>query len=132
MKLSLRFTRMIAFVLALAFIVQGAAFALQTPDAASAKQMITRRGVGAKVKIHETDGSILRGRIMSLNEDSFRIQTGHKPEVEVPFASVRDVNGHGLSRGTKIGIGVGVAAATGIGVTAIIISRSLRGPILKW
>ena len=60
------------------------------------------------------------------------IQRGREPEVEVPFASVRDVNGHGLSRGTKIGIGVGVAAATAVGVIAIVINRALRGPILKW
>ena len=132
MKLSLPFTRMIALNLVLACLSQRAALAFPTPDASSAKQLITRRGVGTKVTIHETDGTILRGRIMSLNEDSFGIQIGHEPAVEVPFASVRDVNGCGLSRRAKVGIGVGVAAAAAVGVTAIVISRSVHGPLLRW
>ena len=94
---------------------------MSTPDAASAKQQIAARGVGKGVKVHEADGTVLRGKIVSMGEDSFGMQVGSKPVVDVPFANVREVQGPGLSKGAKIAIWTGV----GVLVLAIAVGASV-------
>lgn len=119
MRITMRLTRMTALLLAITFLSERMALAIPTPDAASAKQQVAARGVGKSVKIHEADGTVLRGKILSLGDDSFGIQVGSKPPVEVPFANVRAVDGPGLSKGAKMGLTVGgvvVVAAVVIGV----------------
>lgn len=114
MRLNLRLSRLLAFLLAIAFLSERVALAMPTPDAASAKQQIAARGVGKGVRVHETDGTVLRGKIISVGEDSFGVQVGSKPPVEVAFANVRAVDGPGLSKGAKIGIGIGVVLVVAI------------------
>lgn len=116
MRLVPRLSRVTALLLALTFASERLAFATATLDAVSAKQQIALRGVGKGVKVHEADGTVLRGKIVSMGEDSFGIQVGSKPVVEVPFASVREVQGPGLSKGAKIAIW------TGVGVLVLIIA----------
>jgi len=116
MRIMLRLSRATALLLALTFVTERAAFATSSPDAASAKQQIAARGVGKGVKVHEADGTVLRGKIVSMGEDSFGMQVGSKPVVEVPFANVREVQGPGLSKGAKIAIW------TGVGVLVLVIA----------
>ena len=115
MRIILRLSRATALLLALTLVTERAAFATSTPDAASAKQQIAARGVGKGVKVHEADGTVLRGKIVSMGENSFGMQVGSKPVVEVPFANVREVQGPGLSKGAKI------ALWTGVGVFVLVI-----------
>ena len=116
MRTDLRFLRITAFLLMLTIASERLAFATLTPDAVSAKQQIAARGVGKGVKVHEADGTVLRGKIVSIGEDSFGMQVGSKPVVEVTFAMVREVQGPGLSRGAKIAIW------TGVGVLVLVIA----------
>ena len=116
MRTDLRFLRITAFLLMLTIASERLAFATLTPDAVSAKQQIAARGVGKGVKVHEADGTVLRGKIVSIAEDSFGMQVGSKPVVEVTFAMVREVQGPGLSRGAKIAIW------TGVGVLVLVLA----------
>jgi len=116
MRTDLRFLRITAFLLMLTIASERLAFATLTPDAVSAKQQIAARGVGKAVKVHEADGTVLRGKIVSIGEDSFGMQVGSKPVVEVTFAMVREVQGPGLSKGAKIAIW------TGVGVLVLVIA----------
>jgi len=116
MRTDLRFLRITAFLLMLTIASERLAFATLTPDAVSAKQQIAARGVGKGVKVHEADGTVLRGKIVSIGEDSFGMQVGSKPVVEVTFAMVREVQGPGLSKGAKIAIW------TGVGVLVLVIA----------
>lgn len=118
MRLTLRFSRLFALLLAVTLLSDCTAFATSTPDAASAKQQIAVRGVGKGVKVHEADGTVLRGKIVSVGEDSFGLQVGSKPRVEVAFANIRAVEGPGLSKGAKIGIGIGIGVVL---VVAIVV-----------
>lgn len=126
MRLSnLRLSRTATLLFVTVFLCQRVALAIPTPDAASAKQQIAARGVGKGVKVHESDGSVLRGRIVSLNDDSFGIQVGSKPPMDVAFANVRAVDGPGLSGGAKIALGVGIGVAVSATAVAIFISHAL-------
>ena len=120
MPIIMRLSRATALLLSLTFVTERGAFATITPDATSAKQQIAMRGVGKSVKVHEADGTVLRGRIVSLGEDSFGMQVGSKPVVDLPFANVREVQGPGLSKGAKIAIWTGV----GVIVMAIAVGAS--------
>jgi hypothetical protein len=120
MPIMLRISRVTTLLLALTFVTERAAFATLAPDAASAKQQIAARGVGKGVKVHEADGTVLRGKIVSMGENSFGMQVGSKPVVDVSFANVREVQGPGLSKGAKIAIWTGagvIVLATALGAS---------------
>lgn len=126
MELTLRSVQRIAVLLILAVLCEHVAFAATVPDALTAHQQIARRGLGKRVKVHESNGAVLRGTIQSVGADSFVLQTGHEPSVTIPYTDVRAVDGPGLSTGSKIAITVGVTA---VGVTAIILGSLARGPV---
>ncbi len=115
MRLTERLVQITALLLVITFSTERIALAASTPDAASAKQQVASRGLGKGVKIREADGTSLRGKIVSLGEDSFGLQVGSKPAIDVPYAAVTEVQGPGLSRGARIGLWVGV------GVLALVI-----------
>jgi hypothetical protein len=73
---------------------------------AAAKQMLAARGVGKMTKVKQTDGKVLRARIISIGESSVVLQDGSKPSVEVPYDHLSAVMEPGLSKGKKIAIGV--------------------------
>lgn len=123
MRMTMRLSRITALILAITFLSDRVALAIPTSDAASAKQQIAARGVGKSIKVHESDGTVLRGKIVSLGEDSFGLQVESKPSVEVTFANVRAVDGPGLSKGAKIGIGVGVGLVLAVLIVAITIAH---------
>ena len=123
MRLTMRLSRITALLLAITFLNEHVALAIPTPDAASAKQQIAARNVGKSVKVHEADGTVLRGKIVSLGEDSFGVQVGSKPPVEVTFANVRAVDGAGLSKGAKIGMGVAVGVVLAVVIVAVTIAH---------
>ena len=117
--------RLTTLLLVIVFLGERVGLTLPTPDAASAKHQIEARGVGKGVKVHEADGAVLSGKIVSLNDDSFGIQVGSKPSVEIAYADVRAVDKPGLSTGAKIGIGVGIGVAVSAAVIAIYIGHQV-------
>lgn len=127
---TLRLNRIATLLLVILFLSERVALAIPTPDAASAKQQIAARGVGKGVKVHEADGAVLRGKIVSLQDDTFSIQVGSKPPVEIAYANVRAVEKAGLSSGAKIGIGIGVGVVAG---TAVVIGAlASRSPFIHF
>ena len=126
---TLRLSRMTALVLALALLSERVALAVPTPDASSAQQQIASRGIGKSVKVHEADGTVLRGKIMWLKDDSFGVKVGSQRLVEVAFTNVRSVDGPGLSKGAKVGIGVSAGLLVGGLVTGVIMSHVTGLPI---
>ena len=116
----MRLIRVTALLLTVCFLSERVALAIPTSDAASAKQQITARGIGKVVNVYEASGIALRGKIVSIGKDSFDMQTGSQPAVEVAFADVQQVKGLGLSKGAKIGLIIGVVV-----VILVIVGASL-------
>lgn len=79
-------------------------------------------GIGHKAVVTRLDGNQLKGQIMAINADSFRLNQGkHKGESLLAFTDVSAVKKGGLSKGAKIGIGVGIGLA-GVGIAAGVIA----------
>ena len=130
MRLTLvRLLPCIAFVLLWSTAGESVAYAAEdaalTP--AAAKEMLAARGLGKMTKMKETDGKVLRARIVSIGESSVVLQDGSRPSVEVPYDHVSAVMGPGLSKGHKIAIGVGVGVVVVVLVAAYIASQALNG-----
>lgn len=84
-------------------------------------------GIGHKAIVTRVDGSQLRGEILAINTDSFRLNQGkHKGESLLAFSDVSAVQKGHLSKGAKIGIGVGIGLA-GVGIAAGIIAAQACG-----
>lgn len=102
-----------------------AAAAVPAPplDPATTIHKLHHHGVGKGVaKITESDGSVVKGKIVSIDADSFQLQPKHGAPLQVAYTQVSAVNGPGLSKGAKIGIGV----AVGIGIFVIIVAIAER------
>ena len=91
-------------------------------EAATTIHKLHHHGVGKGVKITEPDGSVIKGKIVSIDADSFQLQPKHGAPLQLAYTQVSAVNGPGLSKGAKIGIGV----AAGIGIFVIIVAIALR------
>ncbi len=116
MRTTLRFSRVTALLLAMTSLCERLSFATSTPDARSAKQQIAARGVGKGVKVHEADGTVPRGKIVSMGEDRFGMQVGSKPVVEVPFRECARGAGAGAVEGSKD------CNLAGVGVVVLVIA----------
>lgn len=92
-----------------------------------AKQALEAHGVGKMVKVKETDGKVLRAKIVTIGEQSVVLQQGSKPTAEVPYANVTAVTGPGLSTGQKVAIGVGIGVVVLVAITAYIAAHALDG-----
>ena len=129
----LRFIRRFALLLCLVLCAQPCAFALSSgdtpPAAASIGAQLTKRGVGHGVKLVRADGSEIKGRIVSLRNDSVDLQTKGSTQVStVSYAEVAKVKGPGLSTGAKVGIGVGIGVVVCVAVAAIVINHEISKP----
>jgi hypothetical protein len=93
--------------------------------AESARAAVEARGEGKGIRVQEVDGTSVRGTIQWIGEESFMVQDGSKPPVEVPFSKVTKVQGPGLSKGAKIGIWVGVGVVVVVLVAAVVIAGSV-------
>lgn len=80
-----RWISTVAILLVFAISTERAGFAISTPDALSARQQIVARGVGKGVKVHLADGRLLRGKIVSVEEDEFHMQAGSEPPIVRSF-----------------------------------------------
>jgi hypothetical protein len=94
----------------------------QARHVAKVKKAVIKLGVGtdARVIIKLQDGRELKGFIREIKDDALVIadrNTGIATEVK--YKAVKQVKGHNLSTGAKIGIGVGIAVAV-LAILAII------------
>ena len=75
-------------------------------NSVEAKKMLEARGVAKMVKIKQTDGKEIRGKIISIGEGSVALQVGFQPTIEIPYGKVAAVKGPGLPKAAKIAIWV--------------------------
>jgi hypothetical protein len=120
--LGLRLSAVVALVLSNTLIGNSIAFAALPPmDAMTAKQAIATRGVGKRVKVTETDGTVVTGQIAAIEDEKFDVRAKDAaPAVPIPFSQVKDVHNAGLSKGAKIGIVLAVVGAA-IAITAAVL-----------
>ena len=84
----------------------------QGEELSKIRSNIAKRGVGpkAKVKVVLLDGTKLQGYVSEAQADTFTVTdatTGGSTVVK--YSQVKEVKGHGLSRGAKIALVVGIA-----------------------
>ena len=127
--LGLRFSAFLAFVLLSTLVDNQIAFAtVPAMDAVTVKQQIASRGAGKSVKVTTTDGTVLTGKIVAVNDDRFEMRTKEgATSVSIPFSQVKDVRNAGLSKGGKIGIVLAVVGAA-IAITAAVIVHEINKP----
>ncbi len=122
--------RCFALVLFISILGDALAYAEEpTLTPVTAKQMVQARGVGKGIKVKEADGTTLRGKVASIGADSFGMQVGSKPAVEISYAQVTKVQGPGLSKVAKIGILVGVAVVATAAISVAYDAHKLDEPI---
>jgi hypothetical protein len=121
--------RFSALLLILTTTAEGVAYASSAMDATAVKQQLMKRGLGKMVKIKETDEESVRGKIVSLGDNSVNLQDGSKLAREIPFSRVAGVHAAGLSKGATITLVVvgGVVIVLAI-VVAVIASHAPNLP----
>jgi hypothetical protein len=90
----LRFQQGLAIVLMLAMLGNSTAFAGRVLlDAVSAKQVLTKRGVGKLVRITESDGTNITGMLTALHDDTFEVTPKSDPtSTTISYAQVTEVH----------------------------------------
>ena len=87
--------------------------------------------MGKSVKVTETDGTVVTGKIAAIEDDKFEITAkGAAPAVSIPFSQVKDVHNAGLSKGAKIGIVLAVVGAA-IAITAAVLVHDFHNSFPK-
>jgi hypothetical protein len=127
--LGLRFSVCLCLVLLGTLLGNDVAFAAVPPmNAGTAKQVIVTRGVGKSVKVTETDGTVVTGKIAAIEDDKFEITAKDAAApVSIPFSQVKDVHNGGLSKGAKIGIVLAVVGAA-IAIIAAVFVHEINKP----
>jgi len=100
-------------------------------DSLSVKQEIATRGVGKGVKITETDGTVVTGKIVAVEDEEFQVAPkGGAPAVAIPFSQVKGIHNAGLSKGAKVGIVLAVVGAA-VAITAAVLVHSFHNSFPK-
>lgn len=127
-----RIFRIAAQILVCTILTQSIAFAAPkalTPQVV--KEKVEKRGAGKGLKVVETDGTKVTGRIGSIGTESFTLEVKGVPQpTEIAYAKVSDVHNTGLSTGAKIAIIVTAGVAITVIVAVIVFERTFKiGPI---
>jgi hypothetical protein len=122
--------RQIGFTLCLCLLANSMACEAASPAGADqAKMQFEKHGIGSTVRVNETNGVHVKGRIISIGVDGAVIAPKGSVDVLVPYVEVTSVKGPGLSTGAKVGIIVVVGVAV-VGIVAIVLLKKSRiGPI---
>lgn len=82
---------------------------------------------GQKVKVTLADGTLEKGKVGTVDDQSFVLDRGSKKGIStISYTSVNAIQRDGLSTGSKIVIAGGVAAVT-IGVVAVVVAQHTSG-----
>jgi hypothetical protein len=103
--------------------------AAETPQVAKSKAQVQKRGSGEKSKVRVTLGNrtMVKGYIGKIEEESFDGNGSNTGQaITITYSDVQKIQGHGLSRGAKIGLGVVVGVAVAAVVIAIPFSRGIK------
>ena len=130
--LGLRFSAVFILVLSITLVGNNIAFASVPPmSAVTAKQEIAARGVGKSVKVTETDGTVVTGKIVTIEDEKFEIRAKDAaPATSIQFSQVKDVHNAGLSKGAKIGI-VLVVVGAAIAIRAVVLVHAVDNSFPK-
>jgi ABC-type dipeptide/oligopeptide/nickel transport system permease subunit len=99
-------------------------------QAAKAKAAIAKRGVGEKahVKVKLRNKTEVKGYVSQAGEDSFTVTNAKTGQATtVAYNDVGEVEGKGLSKGTKIALFVGAGVLITLVVIGVSIAHSLGG-----
>ena len=100
----------------------------QTDEAAAIKQDVIKRGTGAKVVVIMKYGRLLKGRIGTINDNSFELrQSGSAPDI-IAYADVQELEkqarkGIGISKGN-----VALIAVAALVVIAVVAAKTRKDP----
>lgn len=113
----------LSVVVVVNFVVTSCCFAAERASPNARHEVETSGGVGHKVKVKLTDGRLLHGKVVAIEDASFGLDQGKpKGSSTLSYAEVAWVRSDVMSRNEKIGIvvvgGVAVAAVV-IGVHAV-------------
>jgi hypothetical protein len=90
-------------------------------DSSIIHQKLVARGVGKGIKVTEIDGTVVKGTLVSIDDESFQVTPRSSTQpTRIPNSQVSKIGRDGMSTGAKIGIGV--AIGTTVVIVAIIIS----------
>lgn len=134
MTLPKRILQSLAILLLATFNINALAQAASAPGAPPGPydklvQKLNARGTGKGIKVIETNGTELKGVLVSLDSTGFQMTPAKATApIHIDYAQVSKVSNTGLSTGSKVGIGVVVGLVVAAGVIAIIIAVALS----KW
>jgi hypothetical protein len=89
-------------------------------------QQVEKLGPGAKVDVVLADGSLQKGKIKSIDDQSFALDGGKKAGVAtIPYTSVTSVRRGGLPMAAQVGILVGVGVVVGVAVAFAVAAHNI-------
>ena len=109
-------------------VVFAAQMAQGTSQVAKVKDQVQKRGIGEKsrVKTKLVNGTEVKGYVSKIEETSFDVTNKTGQTTTIAYAEVQNIQGPGLSKGTKIGIGVAVAVGGLAIIAAILYAHSFH------
>jgi len=121
-----RLMRFTATLVIVALLSNNLAFAKKKPvDPAVMKARIQIRGVGRGVRVTLSDTTEVKGLIVSIGDQGFRLKAKHEDQPrEIPFAQVTGLYNDRATIGQKVGIGVAIFGAAVV-VTAIVLRHGV-------
>lgn len=91
-----RVFRLVALIVGIAVLGEGAALAAAPLDPATVRQKVVERGVGKELKVGLGDGRTVSGEIVWIGEEGFQLKTKNELQpTDVTFAQVTRVGGSG-------------------------------------
>jgi hypothetical protein len=106
------------------------------PDPVKLSNKLTARGIGKSVKITESDGTVVTGKLVAIRNDSFDLMpTAAAQQLTISYTQVVSIHNGPLSTGAKIGIVVGCIVVA-VAVTLVIVAKHAdigglgKGPII--
>ena len=97
-------------------------------DSSIIHQKLVARGIGQGIKVTEIDGTVVKGTLVSIDDESFQVtpKTATQP-TRISISQVSKIGKDGMSTGAKVGIGIAIGAT--VVIVAIIIGFA-TGPKL--
>ena len=116
-----RMLRSIALILITTVTVTSLADASSHPtapmEASALHEKLVAYSKGKRVKVTETDGTVVKGVLVSVEPDSFQITPKDKTQpITIQNTQVAKLGNDGLSTTAKVWIGVGIGVFVGLAI----------------
>ena len=120
MPLFVRVFRAIALILIVTVTASSFGYGLDpAPPIQSAvlHDKLVAHGIGKRVKVTETSGTVVKGVLVSIEPDSFQITPKDKTQpITIQNTQVAKLGNDGLSTTAKVWIGVGIGVFVALGI----------------